>query len=449
MSETGGRNSTIIAHENRLPKGPMTQASEFTSVLKRGLGRAMVLLKKNPASEALQSELMHACRTNLVYDPQCECPRAPYLCSLIRETGESRFFWNNLLRYFGETKGEKRETNHQQIFEILCMLASDDASLDRQALRSLLLSADFCTVAIHCMDALVRLDGISGLTFCFRNFPNEVRSEDWAFKSLEYELVERDGKGVARSRLQEARQQDPELDRLMHIIESTDRTNEKIEPIFDRAMVKELFARHQHIPYTWARDASAEDLEWAADELLAAKDDWQILNYLRLFFWKRDFPKSAARLIDLANSQNERVASAAVRALSRINNPDVRRLALELMSNLSRAADGVLLLKSNWQPGDFFTIEKALATVGADEFEYHRFGFSILDVLDHAPVPPSECNDTLLKLYENDPCSNCREQVVSKLFASGTVPDWMAEECRYDAVPEIAARFNGAVRDAV
>jgi HEAT repeat protein len=235
----------------------------------------------------------------------------------------------------------------------------------------------------------------------------------------------------------------------MRVIESTDRTNEKNEPILDRAMVKERFAQHQHVPYTWGRDASAEDLEWAADELLAAEDDWQIVSYLRQIFWERDFPKSAASLIHLTNSQNERVARAAVRALSRIGDPDVRRLALELMSSVRRTADGILLLKSNWQPGDFFTIEKALATVGEDEFEYHHLGFSILDVLDHAPVPPSESNDTLFKLYENDPCSTCREQVVSKLFASGNVPDWMAEECLYDAAPEIAARFNGAVRKFV
>ena len=130
--------------------------------------------------------------------------------------------------------------------------------------------------------------------------------------------------------------------------------------------------------------------------------------------------------------------------MSRIGDPDVRRLALELMSNGKRAADGVLLLQSNWQPGDFVTIERMLAAAGEDEFEYHKLGCAILDVLDHASVPPAESNATLLQLYEDDPCSECRRQVVSKLLASGNVPDWMTEECLYDAVPEIAVLFNPA-----
>ncbi len=444
LSETDGRNSTTVAGEMRLPEGPMTQESDFTSALKKGLGRAMILLRKNPANPVFQVELMRACKANLVYDPQCEARRAPYLCSLIREAGQSRFYWDKLLQFFGEAEGERSETNQIQMFEILCNLASDDPSLDRNTLRTSLHSVDFDTVANSCMRALVRLEGIAGLKFCFCSFASKVSPEEWVFQSIVSELAERDGKEVARARLREARERDPELDRLMRMAESTEQTNEKIEPILDRATVKELFAQGQHIPYTWGRDASAEDLEWAADELLAAVDDKQTISYLRQFFWKRDFPKPAASLIHLAHSQNECVASAAVRALSRIGDPDVRRLALELMSNGKRAADGVLLLQSNWQPGDFVTIERVLAVIGEDEFEYHKLGCAILDVLDHAPVPPSESNDTLLQLYENDPCSECRRQVASNLFASGNMPDWMAEECRYDAEPGIAALFNPA-----
>jgi hypothetical protein len=232
----------------------------------------------------------------------------------------------------------------------------------------------------------------------------------------------------------------------MRITETTEQKREKQEFIVDRVVVKERFAQNQHIPHTWIRDASAEDVEWAAAELLAAQDDKQILRFLRLF-WQRDFPEPIASLVNLVRAENERVASAAARALSRINHPDVRSLALELLSNGKRAADGVLLLKSNWQQGDFVTVENVLAAVGEDEFEYHDLGSSILEVLDHASVPPSESMRTLLSLYENDPCSQCRVDIVSKLYALGNVPAWMAEECRYDALPEIAALFGASSGD--
>lgn len=104
-------------------------------------------------------------------------------------------------------------------------------------------------------------------------------------------------------------------------------------------------------------------------------------------------------------------------------------------------ADGVLILKSNWQQGDFVTVETLLAAAIDDDFEYHDLGTSILEVLEHAAVPATESNGVLLKLYENGPCTQCRREVVSKLLASGSVPSWMAEECRFDAMPQIAAQF--------
>jgi hypothetical protein len=39
----------------------------------------------------------------------------------------------------------------------------------------------------------------------------------------------------------------------------------------------------------------------------------------------------------------------------------------------------------------------------------------------------------LLHIYENNPCTNCRTKTVEQLAAIDRLPDWMREECRYDA----------------
>jgi hypothetical protein len=36
-------------------------------------------------------------------------------------------------------------------------------------------------------------------------------------------------------------------------------------------------------------------------------------------------------------------------------------------------------------------------------------------------------------LYENEPCTICRCSCVDQLIALDMLPDWMREECRYDA----------------
>ncbi len=421
----------------------MARDSEFASALKKGLGRAMILLRKAPLNPVFRTELMHACKANLVYDTQCELSRAPYLCNLINEVGDGRFYWDELLQAFVEAGEKDRGADRIQMFEVLCQLATENQELDRSVLRSRLLSADFGTIAQYCMKPLVRLEGLAGLTFCFRSFADQVGREQWPFRFLISELVERDGEEIAAALLRQARESDPELDRLMHEVETPEQSDGKIESTVDRETVRNRLANNQPVPYTWIQEARAEDLEWTADQLLSSTDNNLTCRYLRLF-WKRDFPKLPADLVKLAHSDNDRVAHAAVRALSRIGHPEVRSLALELVSDGKRGADGILLLKSNWQHGDIALIERVLAAVGDDDFEFHNLGTSILEVFDHAPVSPAERERTLLELYERNPCSVCREEVVTKLLASERIPAWMAEECRYDAVPEITALFGRA-----
>jgi hypothetical protein len=61
---------------------------------------------------------------------------------------------------------------------------------------------------------------------------------------------------------------------------------------------------------------------------------------------------------------------------------------------------------------------------------------AVFGLLEDMDVPPEESRAVLLRLYEDVPCSYCRGTAVSNLVASGGLPDWMAEECRYDAEPE-------------
>ena len=89
------------------------------------------------------------------------------------------------------------------------------------------------------------------------------------------------------------------------------------------------------------------------------------------------------------------------------------------------------------------SVRVAAATgLAADEVAYHGIGFSALDVVENMAEKPEEARAVLLHLYENGPCSICRWKAVDQLAAMGGIPDWMAEEGRYDAVRSIAERFR-------
>jgi hypothetical protein len=76
--------------------------------------------------------------------------------------------------------------------------------------------------------------------------------------------------------------------------------------------------------------------------------------------------------------------------------------------------------------------------VTLDADGWHYLGMAVFTLLREMEAPPEESRAVLLRLYEDVPCSFCRGTAVSNLVASGGLPDWIAEECRYDAEAETA-----------
>lgn len=416
-------------------------AVAFKDALKKGLGRAMLLLKAEPGSHLLQAELARACKINLVYDSQCEEPRAAYLYRLIRETGQVQFYMATLSRCLGDGTEEGEESDLTQAFCVLCLAAADERDFDRSVLYDFLARGDFAS-----MFAFVGLEGIEGLLRCVRKayhaFNDNFSEEDgWAFRSLVEALVNRDGAEKAAASLHDARSSCDELDRLMSLNESKSAPAvSKDASVTDDAAAEAAFEKGCAFPRAWIAAATDEALARIADALLAERDESKIRGYLRVFRI-RTFPRSPRSLFPLAQSENRRVAHVAADALGRIHDPDVRALAFEFLSEGKSLELAVKLLRRNFRPGDFNHIEDALASKNLDDDAWHRFGFSLLDVIRNNEVSANESRRLLFRLYEEGPCSMCRTDIVARLRASGGVPDWMAEECLFDANPETARLF--------
>lgn len=217
---------------------------------------------------------------------------------------------------------------------------------------------------------------------------------------------------------------------------------EKSMAHLDYATVKEHLVSTRGFPRDWIAAASAEELAQAAADLLVERDQKKLWHYLYLFS-RRDFPLPPTDIFRLVRSQTMRIANGAELVLRRIAHPDVRALALDLLVEGYRPDIAIGLLRSNYQPGDLKNVNEALEKLVLDEDGWHGVGMSVLDVLGHFKVPLDECCSLLLRLYEEDPCSYCRNGVVEKLAEMGGVPDWMAEECQFDAEPDTAKVING------
>jgi hypothetical protein len=210
----------------------------------------------------------------------------------------------------------------------------------------------------------------------------------------------------------------------------------------DYATVKAELDIKLGFPRAWIKAATADELAQAADDLLAERDEKRIFRYLRVF-WLREFPRPPGTIFHLVKSLSGRIAVAATRVLKRIQDAEIRGLALELLAEGILVDLAVGLLQSNFQSGDFKLVEDVLEKQTPDEDTWHGLGIAVIDVLENNDVRPEESRRLLLRLYEEGPCSMCRKDIVAKLLVAGDVPDWMAEECLFDANVDTAALFKG------
>jgi hypothetical protein len=182
----------------------------------------------------------------------------------------------------------------------------------------------------------------------------------------------------------------------------------------------------------WGKNANEKDLLAAADDLLLENDENRLLAYLRIF-WFRTFPGPIARLLELAQSPNVRLARSAVAVLSRLTNPEIRNLALRLLATRNKRGDGVELLTNNYERGDFVLIQSCL-TEQMEVNEIHHLEIGVRQLVK--ANRQQEAEECLLPLYEKGPCSLCRGVIVQDLITLSRLPEWMRLECGYDSDTE-------------
>ena len=188
----------------------------------------------------------------------------------------------------------------------------------------------------------------------------------------------------------------------------------------------------------WHKKASAEVFTQAARDLLTETDPDRLVPYLRIFS-QCGFPLDPAPIIALADSEDEFISWEALRTLEHTKHPAVRAFALNCLESSRHLHWVVGMLDTNYKSGDEAAIAN-LTAIKMNPDEYHHMQSCARDFVekrwDAYSVP------ILLNLYENGPCSLCREVSVKLLIEHDALPDWMRDEARYDADENCRALFS-------
>lgn len=401
--------------------------AEFRRKLHAGHGRAVTHLRDH-GSAGLEEIVADACVRSRTFDRQCDDSRAFYLSLVLRHSGQTTLARDAVVARLGQPR---RSPDASQGVELLRELAFQGdpiawqwiednwkrwlagGSTEVAAARLLWTREEGYREALESMPILWRrkrgqvTEGASVHLAAARLLGEERASAmqqmlvdrcPWLEKIGDFPI------GWERSRAERTR--------------ATARTFEEFQ------------AEPDVSPALWGRDAGEEEIRKAAERLTLSDDDAELTRLLRVFF-RRKFPLAPEVLLRLTDHSARRVASRAYAALELLEDPVVRSFALSRLDDPEWGSQAIELLDANFEPGDEEVIQRRLMKVPRQDLDAsHGFLMAGLNVLKRRPEVGAA---VFSKVYEETPCSLCRQRAWDALQKVTTMDSPLVDEAQYDA----------------
>lgn len=416
----------------------------FGKLLRRGRGGAVQCLQSHDSQPYLK-QIIYALTHNTAHEKQCEGNREEYFKEIAELAGGLAKFRCEIL---DALRSAHERYDFLQLFEFAYILAKHG---DREA-RQLMYERFAARKPVNCNDVfgamdLMELDGADALIYVAqvigkRSIDNpEFRKIDRPWYAEEIL-----GKEATSRILGAARKNDKLVESYCQSFEREhsaanssrsgrlDVTSLSIKEIIDAIRTGALAGIDRD---KWRRIATDEDYESVARSLSEEADPQVQLRLLRFFNYKRRFPLDPHLILPLLDSVDSDIADIAAQVLSEFDDVILRSIALEKLATTHHPNRYIYLLRRTYQDGDHFAVEGALLEMHDDDEFVHDIGFALTDLFEENFTVC--CLESMLWIYEHDPCSLCRGRAVRILLDTGIVPDWILEEARFDCQEETRA----------
>jgi hypothetical protein len=438
---------------------------EFERLLSRGRGKAILHLKQHDAAP-YREVIRRLCLTDTIHDLRCEATRAPYLMQAIELSGDTEAICDAVIRELHTS-----DWGVDSFFSLLGQMAQHGFPMARQAMYAWCrLHYDPQRDYPENFKPLLELDGLQAFLFLLdpRHSGIYPNIQDQRFDSLGHclaELEERFGEADVQSALDEAARGRPALRQIIDDIyarQMADRIEQKFYRIgrINSGVQDDLTRSYAELRRSmdlkeidegksgplwrqWASHASDEELYAAAVDFNTRDMSLGVqLRYANLFL-HRPFPLNDLDRFFALRERSERFVDLAqyihygfLKICEQLSHPRIRAFALDRITQRQEAGRMVALLANNFEAGDWMLID-SLFDADLEEYDYHFLGFSIQAVFKNHSSP--DAIPALIRMFEANPCSTCRMDVVESLVSLNALPNWIAEECFYEANLELRA----------
>ena len=422
--------------------------AEYRRILNAGMGRAVSALVSETDTDAYHETILDACLHYTAFDPATEGNRSNYLFRVIEATGNLPAYRDSILAALTQSIASRYD--RAQHFALAARFAQRGDTAARQAMYRA-----FFADTLHLWNPrdgsvvgaveIIALDGWQGFLAVAEHLGALCKTypQMWFTDGLLTMIERRYGARECALRLIPAVKEHVSIAAFMNeisahrqYITSMRETKDGMSLTYTYTQVESLIARVDTSALRrsltqWGVAATEDDLYQAATALAGERDPARAAAYATLFA-RRPFPADPAPLLALARGTNLLAAQAALTALAHVAHSSVRALARELRDDPVRRVMAVDLLIANYADGDAHYI-RAMLDEEMPLQVWHWLGYGALQVF--AAHPATAAAPALYCIYERTPCSHCRHRAVTLLCGLGSLPDWMANECRHDAHP--------------
>lgn len=433
---------------DRFPDTP----EELRQMLHKGMGRAVLFLLSQDLSQ-YREMILDACLRNYSYDRQCEESRAEYMYQLARAAGDDSFYRSRIL---DSLLAAPDDSDVGQLLDFAVLFAREDDETAKEAIYERLRRSvsdpqwDGDTEAVE-------LDGVDGLIRVLDIIGSNAGDHPVIdIDRLVEDAVDASGAEAVSAAIRDSAATSPNVAAALAAVRLS--PDSVVKQVARRLKRMRAHRRNNFSEGTtweeakdslkvragylrWSQVASDEEFVKAA-EAVDASDEPDRLQWHLWAFKMRPFPLDPGILVDLVDHQDERVALSALVALQIIADEQVRDLFGRLRADARWSDRAVGLLRRNYRAGDELIIADMLERE-TDPDKLHMLAMHARQVYKEQPVP--EGMTAMLLAYEKTPCSMCRCSCFEAIEALGPVPDWMIEECLYDAYEptrELAAKLK-------
>jgi hypothetical protein len=420
------------------PVFPLSETA-FGAALKTGHGRAMQQIVRHGAV-GLEALIIEACLTCVSYDPQCEAPRAPWLCSLVDRAQMNE----KVVKEIEAAQITLPSDDHRDLEQRSAILKELAASGSKNARRLLYSSlARFPgTASVIGAEEIVALDGVEGLIYVSRQLGRwlQLDHDFWTDDCLITQLDAASGTEVGLAALERVAMVDPDVGSFLAGVRSyrESRSSGATHAAWSALTAGEVVSYINSSPREqcywlrrWGAQASHDQREIVFAALLASEQSEHVKRLFRCFT-KTGVPRFDRRLLRWIDHSVGQVEWAAVAALAPLTHGDLRHAARRLIAD-GNIASGIKLLVNNFEDGDLAVCAEHL-TLDEDIDQTHHLVGNVLDLCE--AHPGERTLDCLLYVYEFSPCSTCRQRAVKALIDMSSTPAWVLAESAFDADPD-------------